>query len=71
MEIDREQGRNIMRRLAQETGGRSFEVSKNESISQIYGEIEDELRESIRRRLYFRPDRREQGISQDVTRYGR
>ncbi len=44
MGIYREHGRSIMRRLAQETGGRCFEVSKNESISQIYREIEDELR---------------------------
>lgn len=44
MEIYREHGRGIMRRLAQETGGRCFEVSRNESISQIYREIEDELR---------------------------
>ena len=44
MELYREHGRSIMRRLAQETGGRCFEVSKNESISQIYREIEDELR---------------------------
>ena len=44
MEVYREHGRSIMRRLAQETGGRCFAVSENESISQIYREIEDELR---------------------------
>jgi VWFA-related protein len=37
-------GRKTMRRLAQETGGRYFEVSKDESISQIYSEIEEEMR---------------------------
>jgi VWFA-related protein len=43
-EIYREHGRKTMRRLAEETGGRYFEVSKNKSISQIYREIEDEMR---------------------------
>ncbi len=43
-EIYRQHGRNIMRRLAEETGGRHFEVSKNSSISEIYREIEDEMR---------------------------
>lgn len=42
--IQREHYRNAMRRLAEETGGRYFEVSKNEPISQIYSQIEDELR---------------------------
>lgn len=37
-------GRKIMRRLADETGGRYFEVSKDKSISQIYSEIQDEMR---------------------------
>lgn len=43
-EIYRKHGRNTMRSLAEETGGRYFEVSKNKSISQIYREIEDEMR---------------------------
>ncbi len=37
-------GRKVMRRLAEETGGLYFEVSKKETIEQIYGEIEDEMR---------------------------
>lgn len=37
-------GRKVMRRLAQETGGGYFEVSKTKSIEQIYAEIEEELR---------------------------
>jgi VWFA-related protein len=36
--------RNIMRRLAKETGGGYLEVSKDKSIEQIYAEIEEELR---------------------------
>jgi VWFA-related protein len=43
-EMQAARGRNTMRRLAEETGGRYFEVSKNKSISQIYTEIEDEMR---------------------------
>jgi VWFA-related protein len=37
-------GRRSMRRLAQETGGGYFEVSKSKTIEQIYALIEDELR---------------------------
>ena len=33
-----------MERLAQETGGRMFQVSKKESLEQIYATIQDELR---------------------------
>jgi len=43
-ELQAVRGRKTMRRLAEETGGRYFEVSKNKSISQIYTEIEDEMR---------------------------
>jgi len=43
-EANRARGRKIMRRLADETGGQYFEVSRNKSISQIYAEIEDEMR---------------------------
>jgi VWFA-related protein len=38
------EGRNWMQRLAKETGGSYFEVSKKLSINQIYGVIEQELR---------------------------
>jgi hypothetical protein len=37
-------GRTYMQRLATETGGGYFEVSKKLSIDQIYGIIENELR---------------------------
>lgn len=37
-------GKKIMERLAQETGGRMFQVSKKESLEQIYATIQDELR---------------------------
>jgi VWFA-related protein len=37
-------GKNYMQRLAKETGGGYFEVSKKLTINQIYGIIEQELR---------------------------
>ena len=37
-------GRSVLQRLSRETGGGFFEVSKKQSIEQIYGVIEDELR---------------------------
>ena len=55
--IQREHGRNTMRRLAEETGGRYFEESKDESISQIYREIEDELRNQYS--IAYTSDRRD------------
>jgi VWFA-related protein len=55
MEMYRARGRSIMRRLAGETGGRYFEVSKKESISQIYREIEDEMRNQYS--ITYRSDR--------------
>jgi VWFA-related protein len=41
--------------LSKETGGRFFEVSKKEPISQIYAEIEQELRSQYN--LGFAPDK--------------
>ncbi|MBV8841297.1 MAG: VWA domain-containing protein [Bryobacterales bacterium] len=37
-------GRHVLQRLAKETGGGFFEVSKNRPIEQIYREIQNELR---------------------------
>ena len=37
-------GRRILERISNETGGRLFEVSKKQSVEQIYASIEDELR---------------------------
>lgn len=37
-------GKKIMRRLADETGGAYFEVSKSNPIEKVYAQIEDELR---------------------------
>ena len=40
----RPDGKKIMERICQETGGRLFEVSKKQTTDKIYGELQDELR---------------------------
>jgi VWFA-related protein len=47
-------GKAVMQRLAQQTGGRFYEVSKKESIEQIYSSIGEELRNQYS--LGFTPD---------------
>ena len=42
--MERDHGRKVMRRLAAETGGAYFEVTKDNPIEKIYAEIEDTLR---------------------------
>jgi VWFA-related protein len=37
-------GKKILERISRETGGRMFEVSKKEPVSQIYAQIQEELR---------------------------
>jgi VWFA-related protein len=37
-------GKKILQKIAQATGGRFFEVSKKETVDQIYTQIEEELR---------------------------
>jgi hypothetical protein len=41
-------GRKVLERMAQETGGRLFEVKKNQNVAQIYNEIAEELRAQYR-----------------------
>ena len=48
-------GKQVMQQLAQQTGGRFYEVSKHESIEQIYTSIGEELRNQYS--LGFTPDR--------------
>jgi VWFA-related protein len=50
-------GRIVMERLARETGGGFFEVTKEKSIEQIYAQIEDELRSQYS--IGFTPDRKD------------
>jgi VWFA-related protein len=47
-------GKKVLQKISQETGGRFFEVSKKEPIDQIYDQIEDELRNQYN--LGFSPD---------------
>src|ERR1035441_4951153 len=47
-------GKQVMERLAQQTGGRFYEVSKKETIEQIYTSIGEELRNQYN--LGFTPD---------------
>lgn len=42
--MNRDRGRKVMRRLAGETGGALFEVTKDDPIEKIYAQIEDTLR---------------------------
>jgi VWFA-related protein len=47
-------GKKILERMAQETGGRLFEVAKKQTVSQIYDQIGEELRSQYR--LGYTPD---------------
>jgi VWFA-related protein len=51
---DRVDGKKILERMAQETGGRLFEVSKKQNVGQIYDQIAEELRSQYR--LGYTPD---------------
>lgn len=47
-------GKKILERMTQETGGRLFEVSKKQTVAQIYDQIGEELRAQYR--LGYTPD---------------
>ncbi|MCU1319150.1 MAG: VWFA-related domain protein [Edaphobacter sp.] len=47
-------GKKILERMAQETGGRLFEVNKKQTVAQIYTQIAEELRAQYR--LGYTPD---------------
>jgi len=51
----RPDGKKVLERISQETGGRFFEVTKKEPIDQIYDEIEQELRNQYN--LGFTPNK--------------
>jgi VWFA-related protein len=48
-------GKKVLERLSKETGGRMFVVSKKESVTQIYAQIQDELRNQYN--IGYTPDR--------------
>jgi VWFA-related protein len=41
-------GKKILERITQETGGRLFEVKKSQTVAQIYNQIAEELRAQYR-----------------------
>ncbi len=45
---NRTDGKKILERMAQETGGRLFEIKKNQDVAQIYNQIAEELRAQYR-----------------------
>lgn len=51
----RPDGKKILQQLSKETGGRFFEVTKKETIDQIYAEIDEELRNQYA--LGYTPDK--------------
>ena len=51
-------GKKVLERLSRETGGHFFEVSKKESVEQIYKQVQEELRNQYS--LGFSPDRGEE-----------
>src|SRR5438874_830649 len=52
-------GKKVLQQLSKETGGRFFEVSKKESIEQIYSQIQEELRNQYS--IGYTPDRHDPG----------
>ena len=52
-------GKKVLERIARETGGRFFEVSKKQPIDQIYTQIEQELRNQYS--LGYSPDKADAG----------
>jgi VWFA-related protein len=53
----RPDGKKILERISNETGGRLFEVSKKETVAQIYSTIAEELRTQYN--LGYTPDQKE------------
>jgi VWFA-related protein len=50
----RPDGKKVLERIAKQTGGRLFEISKKQPLDQIYNQVEDELRSQYS--LGFSPD---------------
>jgi VWFA-related protein len=51
-----ENGKKVLQQISKQTGGRFFEVSKKQSLAEIYQEIEEELRNQYS--LGYTPDKR-------------
>lgn len=56
---ERADGKKILERISAETGGRLFQVSKKETVADIYGSVEEELRNQYG--LGYTPDKIQPG----------
>jgi VWFA-related protein len=56
----RPDGKKVLQQLSKETGGRFFEVTKKETIEQIYSEIDEELRNQYA--LGYTPDKTDAAV---------
>jgi VWFA-related protein len=56
----RPDGKKVLQQLSKETGGRFFEVTKKETIDQIYSEIDEELRNQYA--LAYTPDKNDAAV---------
>ena len=56
----RPDGKRVLQQLSKETGGRFFEVTKKETIEQIYSEIDEELRNQYA--LGYTPDKTDAAV---------
>jgi VWFA-related protein len=56
----RPDGKKVLQQLSRETGGRFFEVTKKETIDQIYAEIDEELRNQYA--LGYTPDKTDASV---------
>lgn len=54
---DSSNGKKVLERISRETGARMFEVGKKQSITEIYAEIQEELRNQYN--LGYTPDRKD------------
>jgi len=57
---DKGEGKKVLQRIAGETGGRFFELSKKLTATQVYAQIEDEMRHQYS--LSYTPDKAEGGF---------
>jgi VWFA-related protein len=58
-------GKKILERISRETGGRMFEVSKKQSVTDIYQQIQDELRNQYN--IGYTPDKADGSDYRKIT----
>jgi VWFA-related protein len=58
-EEQRADGKKVLERIAKETGGRMYEISKKDPLDQIYSSLDEELRNQYS--LGFTPDKADSG----------